>query len=286
MPLPVHWVNQQQGAELSVLDRGFAYGDGVFETLRCYRGHLHLLEQHLQRMQLGCDRLEIECPQDALRQQLRTASNYLLERDVTDASLRISVTRGYALETVDGRGYAGAHEAPNVVLSIYPGRLPWRQAPAPLQATCYRIPLAAQPLLAGIKHCNRLEQVLAAKAVQRAGFGEAIMLNQAGHPVSGVAGNLFMAYGKQLYTPELSECGVAGTVRAVILAHIASRCGFAVQERTLPLQDFYQADELMLCNSLVGIQSIIEVDEQVFPETAVADKLRGDFFDWVDAQAP
>jgi 4-amino-4-deoxychorismate lyase len=285
MPLPVHWVNQQQGSSLSPLDRGFAYGDGVFETLRCYRGHLHLLEQHLQRLQTGCDRLEIDCPHEALRLQLGEASKYLLEHDITDASVRLTVTRGSALETVQGRGYAGAHGAPNVALSIYPGRLPWRQAPPPLHTICHRIPLAGQPLLAGIKHCNRLEQVLAARAAQRAGAGEAIMLNQAGHPISAVAGNLFMVFGNHLYTPELWECGVAGTVRGLILEHIAQGCGISVEPKTLPLEDFHQADELILSNSLVGIQSIVRVDDQHFPATTVADTLRAGFFDWVDAQA-
>ena len=190
MPLPVHWVNHRKDASLSVLDRGFAYGDGLFETLRCHRGRFHLLDQHLQRLQLGCERLDIPCPQVSLQQHFRTAADYLQKHNVSDATLRLSVTRGSALDTLQGRGYAGAHGAPNVVLSLTPCRLPWRQAPAAARLIRYRTPLATQPLLAGIKHCNRLEQVLAAKAVQREQADEAILFDQGGQPVSAVAANL------------------------------------------------------------------------------------------------
>ncbi|MCZ6828340.1 MAG: aminodeoxychorismate lyase [Gammaproteobacteria bacterium] len=285
MPLPVHWVNQQPDSSLSTLDRGFAYGDGVFETLRCHRGRFHLLEQHLQRLQLGCERLEIPCPHESLRLHLHDASNYLRSQELADATLRLTVTRGSALENECGRGYAGAHGAPNVVLSLYSARLPWRAAPPPLHLICHRTPLATQPLLAGIKHCNRLEQVLAAKAVQRVGADEAIMLNQAGRPVSAVAANLFLVIGNNLYTPDLSECGVAGTVRGVILEHLADACMIHVEQRALELEELYQAQELILSNSLVGIQSVASVESQHFSTTRVADKLRSCFFDWVDAQA-
>ena len=183
MPLPVHWVNHRKDASLSVLDRGFAYGDGLFETLRCHRGRFHLLDQHLQRLQLGCERLDIPCPQVSLQQHFRTAADYLQKHNVSDATLRLSVTRGSALDTLQGRGYAGAHGAPNVVLSLTPCRLPWRQVPAAARLIRYRTPLATQPLLAGIKHCNRLEQVLAAKAVQREQADEAILFDQALRPM-------------------------------------------------------------------------------------------------------
>ena len=285
MPLPVHWVNQQLQSSLSVLDRGFAYGDGLFETLRFHRGQFHLLERHLQRLQLGCQRLAIPCPLESLHAHLALAAAYLQGREIAEASLRLSVNRGDALESIDGRGYGGGHGTPNVVFSLFPARLPWREVPEPADLICSDIHLPSQPLLAGIKHCNRLEQVLAATRVRRAKATEAVMLNQSGHPVSGIAANLFLVNSGRLYTPELLDCGVAGTVRDLVLHQLAADCMIHVEQRALARDELYQADEIILTNSLIGIQSVASLDARQFSTNAVADTLRACFFDRVDAES-
>jgi len=285
MPLPVHWVNLQPDSHLSVLDRGFAYGDGLFETLRYHRGHFHLQDPHLQRLRRGCQQLDIDYPHESLQQHFATTADYLCGRDIAEATLRLSVTRGTAQDGLQGRGYAGAHGTPNVVFSVFPCKLPWRQTPAPARLILNRHPLATQPLLAGIKHCNRLEQVLAAKVVREEGVDEAIMQNQAGQVIAAVAANLFLADGGRLYTPDLSECGVAGTVRALVLEQLAATCMIHVEQRPVGLSELYQAEEVILSNSLIGIQSVANIEDHHFTATGVADQLRSCFFDWVDRQA-
>jgi 4-amino-4-deoxychorismate lyase len=262
MPLPAHWVNLRQESSLDVRDRGFAYGDGLFETLRCHNSRIHLQDHHLQRLQRGCERLEIDYPGDAVIAHFRAASAYLADHGIPDAVLRLSVSRGNAEDAPHGRGYGGAHGTPTVVMSLHAAALPWRDVPEPAQLIFYDRPLAGQPLLAGIKHCNRLEQVLAAKSVRRAGADEAIVSDQGGRVISGVSSNLFLVTGGRMITPSLKECGVAGTVRALVLEQLAADC--------------------MLTNSLIGIRSVACLGNHSYGPTPVADKLREQFFAHVD----
>jgi 4-amino-4-deoxychorismate lyase len=282
MPLPAHWVNLQQESSLDVRDRGFAYGDGLFETLRCHRGRIHLPQNHLQRLQRGCERLGFDYPGAQVHEHFRVASTYLQDHDIADATLRLGVSRGMARDTAQGRGYGGAHGQPTIVLSLYAATLPWRCVPAPARLICYGTPLAAQPLLAGIKHCNRLEQVLAARKAREEGVDEAIMLNDRGQVICGISANLFLVTGGRMITPFLSECGVEGTVRELILERLANDCMIHVEQASIERSDLFVADELILSNSLIGIQSVSGLEGHSYSSTVVADRLRSHFFDYVD----
>ncbi len=277
MSLPVHWLNLQAGADPGVNDRGFRYGDGLFETLRYYRGQWQLLDFHLQRLQLGCEVLEISFPADKIQAQLALAVCYLQERDLEEACGRLAVTRGDS-----DRGYAALCASPNLVLSLTPVSLLWREVPAPASLIRCELPLASQPRLAGLKHSNRLEQVLAAREVSREQADEGLLLNGQGEIVSAVSANVFGVFDACLLTPPLRACGVAGTVRRLILEELAAAAGMDVEEATLCWADLQQAEELFLTNSLVGIWSVAHCPGRNFTSSRWGDTLRELFFEHLD----
>jgi 4-amino-4-deoxychorismate lyase len=130
--------------------------------------------------------------------------------------------------------------------------------PATLTVAQTRWP--TQPLLAGIKHLNRLEQVLAAAEAKRAGVDDVVMLDQGGQLVSVSSGNLFLVHGDTLSTPPLEQCGIAGTRRRLVMTHWAAALGLGAAERQLELDDLRSADEAFYCNSLTGMRPVGRFD--------------------------
>lgn len=285
MVLPAHWVNLQSAGQLDPLERGLVYGDGLFETLRYQSGRYHLLDAHMQRLQRGCKVLEIAYPQTRIDDQMLATADYLAACGCDSASVRLVVTRGTAVDRSEGRGYGGEHGQPNLVTSAFAAASPWREAlPALDLRTCdHRLPV--QPRLAGIKHCNRLDQVLAARELRGYGLTEGLLYDLQGYLVSGVASNVFLLLDGLLVTPELSHCGVAGTVREALLNTVAPRCGMQVTQQRLVAADVERASELFLTSSLQGVRSVATADSRRFPEHGVADQLREVFHDWVEEAA-
>lgn len=277
MSLPVHWLNLQAGADPGVNDRGFRYGDSLFETLRFYRGHWQLLDYHLQRLQRGCEVLDIPVADKDIQAQLDLAVRYLEVQGIAEACGRLAVTRGNS-----DRGYAASCESPNLVLSLTPVSLRWREVPAPARLIRCDLPLASQPRLAGLKHGNRLEQVLAAREVAREQADEGLLLNAQGEIVSAVSANVFGVFDGCLLTPPLLACGVAGTVRRLVLEELATAAGMDVEESTICWADLQQAEELFLTNALVGIWSVERCPGRNFTSTRWGDTLRELFFERLD----
>jgi 4-amino-4-deoxychorismate lyase len=277
MSSPVHWLNLKAGADPGVSDRGFRYGDSLFETLRYYRGHWQLLDFHLQRLQLGCEVLDIPFPKDDIQVQLALAVSYLQEQSLEEACGRLVVTRGDS-----DRGYAAICESPNLVFSLTAVSLGWRAVQEPARLIRCDLPLASQPRLAGLKHGNRLEQVLAAREVTREHADEGLLLNAQGEIVSAVSANVFGVFDGCLLTPSLHACGVAGTVRRLILEELATAAGMDVEVATICWADLQQAEELFLTNSLVGIWSVEQCPGRNFTSTRWGDTLRELFFERLD----
>ena len=280
MSLPAHWLNLQAGVDPGVNDRGFRYGDSLFETLRCYRGQWQLLDYHLQRLQRGCEVLDIPYPGQEIRAQLALALSYLEQHGHEQACGRLVVTRGDS-----DRGYAANCESPNIVLSLTPVSLGWRELQEPARLIRCELPLASQPRLAGLKHSNRLEQVLAAREVVREQADEGLLLNAQGEIVSAVSANVFGVFDGRLLTPPLHNWGVAGTVRRLILEELAVAAAIEVEEATISWADLQQADELFLTNALVGIRAVAHCPGRNFTSTRWGDTLRELFFEYLDPTA-
>lgn len=224
------------------LHRGIAYGDGLFETMRAHAGEVPWWARHWARLVDGAERLKIALPAEALvREQIASMA------DATDsllgdgAVLKLIVSRGPG-----GRGYAPMDGAqPDWQLTLHPPPPPPR--PGGLWLRWCALRLALQPVLAGLKHCNRLEQVLARAEWNDTDIDEGLLRNAAGRVVSATTANLFVLRDGRWHTPRLDECGVAGICRGWALAALdAAECA-------LSPQDIETADAIFLCNAVRGI---------------------------------
>lgn len=238
------WLNGQPlGAGLQ-RDRGLAYGDGLFETIAVRRGQPRLLERHLQRLATGCQRLRIPCDIAQVGAEVQAYAAQLGE-----GVAKLLVTRGDGL-----RGYASpaVPEVRRLLLGSPTPAYPAAHAVEGIALYPCQTRLASQPLLAGLKHLNRLEQVLARDEWRAAEYAEGLMLDQDERPIEGVFSNLFLVRQGRLLTPALERCGVAGVLRGLLL-DLAAQQGLASEVRPLSLAELTGADEVFLCNSQYGI---------------------------------
>jgi 4-amino-4-deoxychorismate lyase len=240
-------------------DRGLAYGDGVFETLLVHQGEPVWWQEHWQRLLRGAARLGLPVPDE---NEVRHECMAMLAEADRRAVLKIVLTRGSG-----GRGYAPpAGATPTVVLSTHP-------APAPIANGLHlrwaKTTLAVQPALAGIKHLNRLEQVLARAEWQGPEIDEALVCDGEDRVVSAIAANLFVLLGGRWLTPSVERCGVAGIARDWLLANIPKA---TVAE--LNPAEVSRADALFLCNSVRGILPVRRLGMREWPRDEAVAPLR------------
>jgi 4-amino-4-deoxychorismate lyase len=250
-------VNGEPSAQVPISDRGFQYGDGVFTTLRVCRSVPLFLDAHLSRLERDSARLRLPFPgREALIRETK-----LLCEERPEAVLKIQLTRGSG-----GRGYLPPESATGTrVLGSHP--LP--EYPPELQERGVEIRLCGirlgiNPSLAGLKHLNRLEQVLARAEWPPGDIREGLMLDAEGQVVEGTMSNLFLAKDGRLTTPRLDRCGVAGVMRGQVMAGLAQQ-GHPVEERRISLEDVRAADELFLTNSVIGLWPVRRFDGQDCP---------------------
>ncbi len=245
-------INGEAGDRIDVLDRGLQYGDGLFETLRVRAGRPCLWAAHLARLRRGCERLGIAMPAEA---RLRDEAGRLCA-GLDDGVLKIVLTRGPG-----GRGYRPPRDArPTRLLAVFPAPdYPPQYAQAGVAARLCDTRLGLNPALAGLKHLNRLEQVLARAEWDEPGIAEGLMLDIEGNVIEGTMSNLFMVRAGRLCTPGLSRCGVAGVMRARVMAEAGAQ-GIPVEEGRIGLRDLAAADELFLTNSVIGVWPVRRLD--------------------------
>ena len=263
------WLDGAPAAALPLPDRGLDFGDGLFETLLLQRGQPLYTDLHWGRMLRGLQVLGFPDCLGAAREQLAAAARAVQSRGWHWAVIRLSVTRG-----AGPRGYAPPLAATaRIIISVTELERDCllMQAPAALSVAQVRWP--TQPLLAGIKHLNRLEQVLASAEYRAAGADETVMLNQSGHVISVAAGNLFTVQGGQISTPALLDCGIAGTRRRRLMETWAPAIGCTVKESTITLQDLRAADEVFYSNSLQGLRPVASLGETRWSSHPVCDAL-------------
>ncbi|WP_207061129.1 aminodeoxychorismate lyase [Motiliproteus sp. SC1-56] len=244
---PLTLVNGLACAHGSVLDRGFAYGDGLFETLAVDQRSPLRLDRHLARLREGARRLRIPLD-DQLEAVISDELRSLCEAfEAPQAVAKIILTRGEG-----GRGYrppTGVQPGRIVRLSERPV-FPRSHEETGIELFLCETRLGINPALAGIKHLNRLEQVLA-RSEWEDEYPEGLVRDIEGRIVEGTMSNLFLLKNGELLTPRLHRCGVAGTVRALIIES-AQKHGIAVRETDLWLKDLEEADAMAVTNSLIG----------------------------------
>jgi len=267
MQLPVSLINGIDANCVDVGDRGLAYGDGVFETIAIHAAEPRFWSRHMARLQSGCHRLRIAAVDETV---LRKECDSLLRRvaDGRNYVLKIIVTRG-----AGGRGYQpDTSVTPTRILQLHD----WPELPAGtngIRATLCSSRLGNNPQLAGIKHLNRLEQVLARAEWNDPAIREGLILDQGGRVIEGTMSNLFLVKNAALLTPDLTRCGVAGIMRNIVL-EIAAGQDYASTVCDITLNDVFMADELFVCNSLIGIWPVTELDSNRYPAGPVTTGLQ------------
>jgi 4-amino-4-deoxychorismate lyase len=247
-------VDGRRSSTISALDRGLAYGDGVFRTMLATAGRIAFWPRHYRKLARDCAVLGIECPKaDILGADL----SKILRFD-PDCVAKIIVTRGRG-----GRGYAVPDlSEPTRVVASFP-------LPAPrmgceergVRVRWCQTRLATQSSLAGVKHLNRLENVLARREWCDADIAEGLMLDQSGHVIAGTFTNVFIIEGSALVTPSLDGCGVAGVQRERLMAG-AGAIGMSCTEERLSPERTLESDQVLLVNSVVGLWWANELGER------------------------
>lgn len=260
-------INGRIDDKLPVQDRGLHYGDGVFETIAVSRQTPLCWDSHYQRLKTGCDRLGIDCPSFTLLQ----AEAGQLVKNTDRGVLKIIITRGQG-----GRGYRSP--VPAVPVTRILGLYPWPDFPEEnykegVKVRICHTRLGLNPQLAGIKHLNRLEQVLARGEWDRPDIAEGLMLDTEGQVIEGTMSNLFIIRDQMLLTPDLSQCGIDGIVRKHVL-DLAPEMGLPVEITALDKTGIYAADEIFLCNSIIGIWAVTSLETQGFTHGPWTRKIR------------
>lgn len=267
------WVNGAPGELLSIRDRGLAYGDGLFETIAVRGGRPRLLSRHLARLQDGCRRMAIPLDVDQVEEEVLGFCAQL-----GSGVAKLIVTRGEGM-----RGYLPPQpcQPVRILQGGAPPRYPASHAEEGVRLYPCATRLAEQPLLAGIKHLNRLEQVLARAEWQDDAYAEGLMRDGTGRVIEGVYSNLFLVRNGGLLTADLSRCGVAGVMRRELLER-AIAAGLSVQVRDIEYAELLEANEVFLCNSQYGIWPVRGLQEQHWPLGPVTRKLQAIVRDLLD----
>lgn len=249
-------VNGKPATAVSVLDRGLQFGEGVFETIACLNGRPRFLALHLERLEFGCERLGLQLPaQSEIEAEVRG-----LVSGVGRAIIKLLVTGGEAVT----RGYSrsGSERATRITI-----RYPWPNEDPTLlhdgvMTRTLSMRLGENPRLAGLKHCNRLEQIVARSELAHSPLlAEGILFSSSGNLVSGTMTNVFLVRESVLLTPRIDQCGVSGVMRRVVLRE-ARQLGVPTRECELRAENLRAAEEVFLTNARIGIWPVRSLDDR------------------------
>ncbi|WP_052284453.1 aminodeoxychorismate lyase [Kluyvera genomosp. 1] len=251
-------INGLEQNTLAVNDRATQFGDGSFTTARIVEGRVQLLNAHIERLQQACERLSIRFSDwSVLAQEMST-----LAVKQANGVLKVIISRGPG-----GRGYSGRTcDSPTRILSTFAAPAhytQWKQRGVNLALS--PVTLGRNPYLAGIKHLNRLEQVLIRSHLEQTDADEALVLDSDGWLTECCAANLFWRCGQNVYTPRLDSAGVSGIMRQFILTSLA-RSPYRVVEVNARLTEISQADEVLICNALMPVVPVQRYAEQQWPD--------------------
>jgi len=243
---------------VSASDRGLLFGDGLFETMGFWRGECPLWDRHMHRLLRGCRMLGLSPPElERIGEECR-----VLAEGIERCVIRLTVTRGCG-----GRGYwPDAAARPTRIVQ----RRAWPKAPdhrVGLKAITSSVRINLQPALAGLKHGNRLEQILAAQECQRHGADEALVFDQKGFLAEAISSNLLLRIGGCWMTPS-SPAAVTG----VGLDWLLSESPLEIESSAIKLPQLAKADSILVINSISGIRPLGSLDRR---ELVIDEDCRG-----------
>ena len=239
-------INGITAEHLSVMDRGLHYGDGLFETIACIDGHKQFWDEHIDRMRSGAERLFIDT--SAIDHFNTDVKAILSQHKIKNCVIKLILTRGQG-----ERGYRSPspqHPTRIVILSDLPN-YPDTMSTNGID-TCYcSHTISINRNIAGIKHLNRLDNVLARNEWHDE-YQEGFMLDDNDNVIEGTMSNVFMVRQNELMTPLLNDCGIDGIIRSQVLS-IAQECNIDTFITEIKKSDIAEMDEIFICNSLIGI---------------------------------
>ena len=260
-------------ATVSIFDRGFLYGDGVFETMRVYGRKVFRLLEHVNRLVAGVDLLGIDLEETA--QHLQGVCEEIVTRNkVINGMTRLCVTRG-----LSNIGLSGRSVARPTIVAVAQERTFSTDA-APLGVVIADTRVDARSRLTRVKSANRLPYVLAKLEAERRGADDAILLNAAEHAVELTASNLFVHQEGRLVTPPLTDGALPGITRSLILM-LAAQTGIDAEEASLTLEMTRRAEEAFATNSLFEISPIAAIENQRLTGRRITGRLQDAFREYV-----
>ena len=245
------FVNYRLDSSVSIADRGFTYGDGVFETIRALPDTFFQLDDHLVRLYRGLSKLGMPLSFEQKNELIGFLCSQVLGLIKEESVVKIMVTRGEG-----GRGYLPPEEITHsIVIGVLSAPDYQVQQSKGVSLSVSPVPVNNNRFLSGIKHLNRLENVMAKRFLMAPDF-EAIMLNTDGELIECIQSNLFWFKNGVIHTPSLEHAGVQGTYRKAI---IESQFYYTVQIGHFSLSDIIGADEVFITNSLMGVVPVVNI---------------------------
>ena len=255
-------INGKEQSNISIFNRNFQYGDGLFETCVVNNNQILFWEKHLSRLDIGCRKLKIKNIEEEI--WLKDIKKALSLTSKKKCVLKLILSRGNSQ-----RGYSYSDDILPVRVVIV-SEMKNVQAKESFSLEYASSGYHSNPNLAGIKHCNRIEQILARSSLKR---DEAIMLDENQNIISVTQGNIYFIFGQSLVTPKLDRCGVIGSRRSLIL-ELAESIELNVEEGNVSMNDAKKADEAFISNSIMGIQSVNSIEEYQLPKKMITEQIK------------
>lgn len=241
-------------------DRGLAYGHGIFETILLDDSKLSLIKRHLVRLEKGAGRLNIPVDLELIDQYLNLFVDQLKAQSITQGVVKVMVTAGQG-----GRGYQSPPLVEPCIICSY-SKLPngiedYRNKPINVRCCVHRLP--ENQALAGIKHLNRLDQILARNEWSDASYTEGLMFTESDDLIEAVSANVFVktALGDWV-TPCLEQVGVDGVMRALLIEEIFPACDISVAVSQITMAELPDCQSLLVCNSVKGVATVKSIHDQ------------------------
>ena len=256
---PVILIDGKKQSKTSIFNRNTQFGDGLFETCLVENKKLLFWSNHFERMKLGCDRLKISMIDETLwLSDIKKAFSLM---KIDNCIVKLVLSRGESL-----RGYSYKDNIRPIRITIV-SELKKNNQDKRFSLEFCNSGYNSNPKLAGIKHCNRLEQVIARAGIK---VDDGIMLDENENVVSVTQGNIFCIQGNRLITPNLDKCGIEGTRRAVILK-IAVDLGFDINIKNLSVAELLRSDEVFISNSIQGVGPVNQIEDFVYSKHKITE---------------
>jgi len=259
-------INGKDCDQIEIFDRALQYGDGIFETIPIQNRKILCIDEHLDRLEKGCERIKISIPDKSI---IKNEISSLIDTN-DQAVIKIIISRGQG-----ERGYKIPDNIkPTRIISIFPWpdySKEFSKSGIKTKVCSYRY--SNNSVLAGVKHLNRLEQILARGEWSDNDIAEGIVMNSDNYVIEGTMSNIFCITDKILHTPDLSLCGIEGIVRDKII-NLSNKFGFKIEIKKITLDFLLNAEEIFMCNSLIGIWPVNSIDGKLFLEHKETEKIK------------